>query len=37
MPQLLQAENYLGRLIDYGVILPRTPCTPTRRHSRNRR
>jgi hypothetical protein len=23
MPQILQAENYLGRLIDYGVILPR--------------
>ena len=23
MPQILDAENYLGRLIDYGVILPR--------------
>ena len=34
MPQILDAENYLGRLIDYGVILPRrTPCTPTRHPS----
>jgi len=25
MPEILEAENYLGRLIDYGVILPRAP------------
>jgi hypothetical protein len=24
MPEILEAENYLGRLIDYAVILPRT-------------
>lgn len=24
MPRILEAENYLGRLVDYGVILPRS-------------